>query len=182
MQSGRGVCTWPSGARYEGEWKDDKRSGRGVHWLRGGQRVFDGEWAAGFPLRGTAMEPDGTLFRVTFDGETLLSADSLDKAIHGDWAWIGWRNKASAGRVAAGGSPPQGGDGGPPPAWRGRVELGDGTVVVGTLHGLRLRGPATVVEPSGATYAAEYDGVRTLAEGPVPVRTQVRRARVPSDG
>jgi hypothetical protein len=29
----------------------------------------------------------------------------------------------------------------------------------------------------GATYAAEYDGARTIAEGAVPVRKQVRRRR-----
>jgi hypothetical protein len=37
-----------------------------------------------------------------------------------------------------------------------------------------------VTERGGAAYAAEYDGERTIAEGPVPVRKQARRpAREP---
>ena len=174
-RSGQGVRTWPSGQRYEGEWRDGKRSGRGVQWLPGAQRVFDGAWAAGFPLQGTAMEPGGALFRVAFDGTTELKA-GWDKAIHGDWAWTGWRNDAPQARLLSGGPPLQGGSGGPPPAWKGRVELRDGGAVLEVLFsGLRPHGPATLVE-GGVTYAAEYDGARTVAEGPVPVRKQVLRA------
>jgi hypothetical protein len=169
-KSGQGVYTWPDGRRYEGGWKDGKFSSRGLFWLPGG-RVFDGTWAEGFPLQGAAMEPDGALSLATFDGRTDLST--------------GWSvaERALAGRVLSGGPPAQGGGGGPPAAWVGRVELRGGAVLEGELRGLRPHGPATLAE-GGATYAVEYDGSRTVAEGPVPaMRKEVcRRARVPTDG
>ena len=158
-KSGQGVYTWPDGDRYEGGWKDDVRSGRGVQWLPGG-RVFDGAWAGDCPLQGTAMEPDGALFRAAFDDKMDIE-DDWDKA-----------ERVPAGRIASGGPPPPGGGGGPPPAWEGRAELADGTAVEGVFRGLLPHGRATVTERGGAACAAEYDGERTVAEGPVPVRRQ----------
>ena len=112
------------------------------------------------------MERDGALYRATYDGRT---GSNWDKA-----------ERVPAGRIVSGGPPPHGGSGGPPPAWAARVELADGTVVEGTFRGLRPHGAATVTERGGAAYAAEYDGERTIAEGPVPVRKQARRpARAP---
>jgi hypothetical protein len=173
-QSGQGVYTWADGTRYEGEWKDSwmsgrfengRRSGRGVLWLPD-ERTYDGAWAGDRPLKGTAMEPDGALSRATFNGETYL----------GD----GWyrAQRVPVGRIVSG-RPPPGGSGGPPPEWKGRVELADGTLIAGVFRGLRPHGLATVTEPGGAAYAAEYDGERTFAEGPVPVRKQasLRRRR-----
>jgi hypothetical protein len=168
--SGQGVHTWPDDKRYEGGLKDDKRNGRGTMWLPDG-RVFDGAWADDRPLQGTAMEPDGTLFLAAFDGKALLGADTWNTA-----------ERAPAGRVASGGPPPQGGRGWPATAWKGRVERANGTAIEAEFCGLRPRGPATLVE-GGVTYAVEYDGEWTVAEGPVPVRKQVRRAaRFPTDG
>ena len=172
-KSGQGVYTRADGARYEGGWKDGGRSGRGVLWLPD-ERTYDGAWAGGYPLQGTAMEPDGALFRATFDGETDLS----------EGAWLGflklsgWHKaqRVPAGRIVSG-RPPPGGSGGPPLEWEGRVELADGTLIEGVFRGLRPHGPATVTEPGGAAYAAEYDGERTFAEGPVPVRKQASRRR-----
>ena len=89
-----------------------------------------------------------------------------------------------AGRIASGGPPAQGGSGGPPPEWRGRAELPGGAVVEGVFCGLRPHGPATLAE-GGVTYAAEYDGARTIAEGPVPKEVcraaAVARALQPPD-
>jgi hypothetical protein len=69
---GRGVCTYTSGSRYEGEWRDGKAHGRGVFWFADG-RVFDGAWAGGCPLRGTAMAADRALSLAVFDGKTPIS-------------------------------------------------------------------------------------------------------------
>ena len=132
-------------------------------WLPGG-RVFDGAWAEDCPLQGTAMEPDGALSRATFNGETYLG-DGWYKA-----------QRVPVGRIVSG-RPPPGGSGGPPPAWEGRAELADGTTMEGVFRGLRPDGRATVTEPGGAAHAAEYDGERTFAEGPVPVRKQASRRR-----
>jgi hypothetical protein len=163
---GQGVFTWADGRRYEGEWEDNCRSGRGVLWLPD-ERTYDGAWAGDNPLQGTAMEPDGALSRATFDGETFLGVSNWHKA-----------QRVPAGRIVSG-RPPPGGSGGPPPEWEGRVELGDGTKIAGVFRGLRPHGLAAVTEPGGAAYAAEYDGERTFAEGPVPVRKQasLRRPR-----
>jgi hypothetical protein len=162
--SGQGVYTWADGRRYEGEYKDGDRSGRGVQWLPD-ERTYDGAWAGDYPLQGTAMEPDGALSRATFDGETFLDVSNWRKA-----------ERVPAGRIVSG-RPPPGGSGGPPLEWEGRVELGDGTLIEGVFRGLRPHGQATVTEPGGAAHAAEYDGERTFAEGPVPVRKQASRRR-----
>ena len=163
MQSGQGVFTGADGRRHEGEYKDGDRSGRGVMWLPD-ERTYDGAWARGCPLKGTVMERNGALFRAAFDGET--------------WLCDGWykAQRVPAGRIVSG-RPPPGGSGGPPLEWEGRVELGDGTLIEGVFRGLRPHGPATVTERGGAAYAAEYDGERTFAEGPVPVRKQASRRR-----
>ena len=44
--NGHGVYTWPTGDRYEGEWKDDKRAGHGVSTWPDGRR-HEGEWKDG---------------------------------------------------------------------------------------------------------------------------------------
>ena len=43
---------WPDGKKYEGEWKDDKRSGKGKQtWSQGDKAGdwYDGEWVEGDP-------------------------------------------------------------------------------------------------------------------------------------
>ena len=54
-----GVKVWPSGARYEGEWRDGKRTGRGTYSWSSGAR-YEGEWRDGKQSgRGTFTFPDG---------------------------------------------------------------------------------------------------------------------------
>jgi hypothetical protein len=159
QRSGQGVLILPDGERYEGGFKDGVRCGKGLLWILGG-RAFDGAWEGAYPLQGTTMEPDGTLFRAVFDGETLLDDSNWYEA-----------ERVPAGCIVSG-RPPPGGSGRPPPEWEGQVELADGTTIEGVFRGLRPHGRATVTERGGAAYAAEYDGERTFAEGPVPVRKQ----------
>jgi hypothetical protein len=122
-RSGQGVYTWADGARYEGEYKHHDRSGRGMMWLND-ERTYDGAWAMDRPLQGTAMEPDGALSRATFDGKMRL----VD----------GWRKaqRVPAGRIVSG-KPQPGGSGGLLPEWEGRVMLLDGTTIEGVFCGLR---------------------------------------------
>lgn len=43
MPCSTGVCVYPDGARYEGEWQADMRCGWGVINLADGQ-TYEGEW------------------------------------------------------------------------------------------------------------------------------------------
>lgn len=46
VKEGRGTFIWTNGARYEGEWKNDKEHGRGKKvWMDGA--TFEGEWEEG---------------------------------------------------------------------------------------------------------------------------------------
>ena len=40
---GKGIFTWPDGEKYEGEWKDGKFHGRGIYTWPDGTK-YDGEW------------------------------------------------------------------------------------------------------------------------------------------
>ena len=48
---GRGVGRFASGAVYEGDYKDDKRHGRGVYRYADGSIRHDGQWKAGQPVK-----------------------------------------------------------------------------------------------------------------------------------
>ena len=37
---------WENGDRYEGEWKNDEREGKGIYYLNNGDR-YEGEWKNG---------------------------------------------------------------------------------------------------------------------------------------
>jgi hypothetical protein len=70
----RGELKTEDGTRYVGEFSDDGRffRGRGELWLRDGIRHFDGEWeehyGRGFARRGMAVDSDGAVYRVEFEG------------------------------------------------------------------------------------------------------------------
>jgi len=42
-RQGPGIQVWPDGARYEGEWRDNKANGKGKFWHADGD-IYDGEW------------------------------------------------------------------------------------------------------------------------------------------
>ena len=42
--NGTGTYYFPSGNRYEGEWKDKKKNGQGTYYLSNGERQYEGEW------------------------------------------------------------------------------------------------------------------------------------------
>jgi hypothetical protein len=69
-KSGKGVKTLPDGTTYDGEWKDDTRSGKGVEtWLSG--TTYDGEWKDGKKHgKGVKTLPDGRTYESEWeDGE-----------------------------------------------------------------------------------------------------------------
>ena len=49
-REGKGRCTWSDGV-YEGEWKDDKWNGQGIHYIGGDENsdcdVYEGEFVNG---------------------------------------------------------------------------------------------------------------------------------------
>ena len=152
LPHGRGVLTWPDGGQYEGEWRNGKRHGHGVVWHADG-RVFDGEFYGDFPVRGTAMEADGTLALAVFDGRTRI--------------WAGWRtaSRTQAGCVVDGWPRRDGGG-----QWHGTVEDAGGAQYAGELRWLRLCGAGVLTE-GGSRFRVEYaDCAATLAEGDAPGR------------
>ena len=77
MTRGRGAIVYPSGARYEGEFRGCfDFHGCGLFVLADGIRQLDGEWKDGHPLSGTmVLDATGTAYRATFDGRTPLRGD-----------------------------------------------------------------------------------------------------------
>jgi hypothetical protein len=63
---GRGVFSWANGDRYEGGYSEDNRAGVGVFtWGKGGR--YDGEWHDNLPNgKGKLTKPDGTTYAGTF--------------------------------------------------------------------------------------------------------------------
>ena len=58
-RNGKGVYYWPSGARYEGEFKDGQENGKGVHYWPDGHR-YEGEFKDGQENgKGVYYWPDG---------------------------------------------------------------------------------------------------------------------------
>ena len=54
--------TWPSGTRYEGDWRDGKRTGRGTMTWANGVR-YEGDWHDGKAHgQGTRIDSDGDRF------------------------------------------------------------------------------------------------------------------------
>jgi hypothetical protein len=82
--SGRGFCTWPDGRSYDGEWLEGGRNGLGTMFLADNKRCFQGQWDKDRPLLGTALDADGTLFLASFDGETPVSSGWLKVRIASD--------------------------------------------------------------------------------------------------
>jgi hypothetical protein len=65
---GCGLRTWPSGDRYEGEYKSGQRSGQGRFvWADGKQ--YDGGWAGGKPCMGGILVENEQAFSVWHDCE-----------------------------------------------------------------------------------------------------------------
>jgi hypothetical protein len=61
----RGTYTYPDGAKYDGEWKDNKRHGHGV-WMRPDGTKYVGEWVNDQPEgEGTLINPDQS----SYEGE-----------------------------------------------------------------------------------------------------------------
>ena len=59
------MFTYANGNKYDGEWKDDKKNGRGVYTFANGNK-YDGEWKDGdFNGRGVMTYADGN----KYDGE-----------------------------------------------------------------------------------------------------------------
>ena len=82
---GRGVMVWGDGMRYDGEWRDDKRSGRGVFTYADGRR-YDGEWANGdYHGRGASRLPDGRVFDGAWARDCPLAGAALDPATGAVW-------------------------------------------------------------------------------------------------
>jgi hypothetical protein len=65
---GRGVLTWPDGSFYDGDWLDDLRHGRGALRLASGFE-YDGQWCEDeMEGRGTCVYEDGQRYEGMYRG------------------------------------------------------------------------------------------------------------------
>ena len=73
-RSGMGVHHWPSGSRFEGEWKDDKQNGMGVYLYSDGD-TFHGAFRDGNRVYGvyTWANGDKALIKCDDDDEEIES-------------------------------------------------------------------------------------------------------------
>jgi hypothetical protein len=76
---------------YVGEFHCGTLNGRGEFWLNNGAKRFDGEWEKGWTRRGTAVDSDGSTFRVAFKGRGVpcinLERAFVDKQSYRDDEW-----------------------------------------------------------------------------------------------
>jgi hypothetical protein len=160
------MYTWPDGRVYDGNFANHKCHGRGVLLLADGARFFDGEWREDTPLRGSALESDGSFFLATFDGKITLDDKSFNKKrgwirlgrVEG-WPRLAWKAAGARGGVME---------------WTGMALWADGRRFEGRLLGLRpLEGMEMV--PGGERVAVAYGGATTLAE----IGLKERRVRAP---
>lgn len=58
------IETWPSGARFEGEYRDDRRNGQGSYWYADG-RCYQGEYQDDKPVgEGRRKGSDGSIVTI----------------------------------------------------------------------------------------------------------------------
>ena len=76
-ETGRGVY---DGACYDGEFVAGNWHGKGVFWLGDGARCFDGLWDKGLAQSGTAVDPDGSFFRIPIQQPAPLFDDRTWRA------------------------------------------------------------------------------------------------------
>ena len=104
LRTGKGIYTWPDGAKYEGDFKDDLLSGKGIHtWADGGKyegdfkdglmtghgvytnytRTTEAKWNAGIAEGiGIYTHPNGD----RFEGKIYVNVNSPKFAnIHTNW-------------------------------------------------------------------------------------------------
>jgi len=77
-RSGQGICFFPDGRSYEGEWLDDKMNGHGVCILKNGDR-YEGDWKNSMK-NGKA--------NVTLANGNKYTADYIDDKVNGDVVYL----------------------------------------------------------------------------------------------
>jgi antitoxin component YwqK of YwqJK toxin-antitoxin module len=91
IKSGKGIYTWTSGERYEGNFKDDKFNGYGIEYYPSGKKLFEGNYKNGkFNGQGTYFWEDGSKYvgnfkNSKFNGYGIEYYPSGGKSIEGNF-------------------------------------------------------------------------------------------------
>ena len=75
-RAGRGTKIWTNGRRYEGEWQNDEINGEGK-WRWGDGRFYWGKFKSDCPLSGKLLDADGFAYAVSYAGNTDIADASL---------------------------------------------------------------------------------------------------------
>ena len=177
QRHGRGVMSWSNNDKYDGEWLHDEMSGRGIITYSDGNcyegqffrndfhgcgvyrfadgRIFHGKWKAGNPLAGAALDGEGVVWSVSWDGK---------EDIHRIWKSKMLSLGKQTGVLVSRGRPPV--EAPMTLKWEGVWEwTTDNGKVQAKGH---LRGLIPVAwnetDASGESSLTTYDGVKTLDE------------------
>lgn len=67
-KDGRGVCRWPDGSEYRGEWRSNMITGFGAYYSPQGERNYKGQWCESAKHgQGCYEWPDGRTYRGQYD-------------------------------------------------------------------------------------------------------------------
>ncbi len=163
---GKGVCTYPSGARYEGHFKDGKPSGEGTLFFSDG-RTYRGEWKQGFKQGIGLLE---------YPNKDKYSGEFTDNKFHGrgimkyangnryEGQWVNGQQSGKGTYYFANGD-----------RYEGRFQTGqfegsgtmyysDGSIYKGQWHANKRHGRGTLAFPDGEKIVGEWEGGQYLAD------------------